>query len=113
MQMDYLIGHHSLAISGYLSWHYMAYPKIHSFVHHLQDHQRHYYEITDRQHYHFTCLSCARVIEFDTPFISQIQQELADEMGVHVKQARLYLEGYCAVCVDEAKGMQPHAGTSI
>jgi len=68
------------------------------------DDQRGYYELADRQHYHFTCLRCGRVIEFDTPLMSQLQQEIADEMGVRVVQARLYLEGYCAVCVDE---MQP------
>jgi Fe2+ or Zn2+ uptake regulation protein len=67
------------------------------------DGQRGYYEIADRQHYHFTCLRCGRVIEFDTPLISQIQQELADEMGVRVNRARLYLEGFCAVCVDAAE----------
>jgi Fe2+ or Zn2+ uptake regulation protein len=65
------------------------------------DDQRGYYETADQQHYHFTCLRCGRVIEFDTPLISQIQEELADEMGVKVVEARLYLEGYCAVCVDE------------
>lgn len=72
---------------------------------HLTRHdQRGYYEIADQQHYHFTCLRCGRVIEFDTPLISRIQQELAAEMGVQVNRARLYMEGYCAVCVDEAEG---------
>jgi Fe2+ or Zn2+ uptake regulation protein len=65
--------------------------------------QRGFYEIADRQHYHFTCLRCGRVVEFDTPLIFQIQKELADEMGVQVNQARLYLEGYCAVCLDETR----------
>ncbi len=67
------------------------------------DEQRGYYEIASQQHYHFTCLRCGRVIEFDTPLITQLQQELADEMGVQVVQSRLYLEGYCALCVDEAE----------
>ena len=65
------------------------------------DDQRGYYEMASQQHYHFTCLRCGRVIEFDTPLIAQIQQELAEEMGVEVLQARLYLQGYCAVCADE------------
>jgi Fe2+ or Zn2+ uptake regulation protein len=69
---------------------------------HLARHEhRGYYEIADQQHYHFTCLRCGRVIEFDTPLMAQMQEELAEEMGVQVVQARLYLEGYCAVCVDE------------
>ena len=62
------------------------------------DDQRGYYEVADEQHYHFTCLSCGRVIEFDTPLIAQIQQTFTQEMGVEVLQARLYLEGYCAAC---------------
>lgn len=64
------------------------------------DDQRGYYEIADQQHYHFTCLRCGRVIEFDTPLIVQIQQTLAKEMGIEVVQARLYLEGYCALCAE-------------
>ena len=77
------------------------------------DDQRGYYEIADQQHFNFTCLRCGRVIEFDTPLITQIQQELADEMGVEVVQARLYLEGNCALCVDEAGNVRPNAGASI
>lgn len=77
------------------------------------DDQRGYYEIADQQHYHFTCLRCGRVIEFETPLITQLQQELADEMGAQVVQARLYLEGYCATCVDQVtenatKQRSPH-----
>jgi Fe2+ or Zn2+ uptake regulation protein len=71
--------------------------------HLARDDQRGYYEIADRQHYHFTCLRCGRVIEFDTPLVTQLQQELADEMGVQVVTARLYLEGYCAVCLDKSE----------
>ena len=63
--------------------------------------QRGYYEITDRQHFHFTCLCCGRVIEFDTPLITQIERDLAYEMGVKVHRARLYLEGFCTECVDD------------
>jgi Fe2+ or Zn2+ uptake regulation protein len=71
--------------------------------HLTRDDQRGYYEIADQQHYHFACLRCGRVIEFDTPLMTQIQQEFAEEMGVDVIQARLHLEGYCATCVDESQ----------
>jgi Fur family ferric uptake transcriptional regulator len=74
------------------------------FIHqrHLTpDGQRGYYEIADQQHFHFTCVGCGRVIEFDTPLITEIQNGLADELGVKVVKARLYLEGYCAVCADK------------
>lgn len=68
------------------------------------DDQRGYYEIADRQHFHFTCVSCGRVIEFDTPLISRIQHEMAQELGVEVLEARLYLEGRCAVCRNDSDG---------
>ena len=71
--------------------------------HLILDDQRGYYEIADRQHFHFTCVSCGRVIEFDTPLITQIQHELAQELGVEVTEARLYLKGHCALCVDKAE----------
>jgi len=69
--------------------------------HLTSDDQRGYYELGDQQHYHFTCLRCGRVIEFDTPHVTQIQQEFSQEMGVQVLQARLYLDGYCPDCIDQ------------
>lgn len=71
--------------------------------HLVPDDQRGYYEIADQQHFHFTCLRCGRVIEFETPLVAQLQQGLAEEMGVQVVQARLYLEGNCAVCLDKGE----------
>jgi len=71
--------------------------------HLVPDDQRGYYEIADQQHFHFTCLRCGRVIEFETPLVTQLQQGLAEEMGVQVIQARLYLEGHCAVCLDKGE----------
>jgi Fe2+ or Zn2+ uptake regulation protein len=65
------------------------------------DEQRGYYEIADQQHYHFTCRQCGRVIEFDTPLITQLQRELTAGMGIQVIGARLYLEGYCAMCAEK------------
>jgi Fur family ferric uptake transcriptional regulator len=66
--------------------------------HLIPDDQRGYYEIADRQHFHFTCISCGQVIEFDTPLIAQLRHELAHELGLEVVDARLYLEGRCAEC---------------
>ncbi len=75
--------------------------------HLMRDGQRGYYEVTNQQHYHFTCLRCGRVIEFDTPLMSQIEQKLADELGLTVVRARLYMEGYCAACAREVRQVQP------
>jgi Fe2+ or Zn2+ uptake regulation protein len=86
--------------------------------HLTRDEQRHSYEIADRQHYHFSCVECGRVIEFDTPLMVQIQDQLASEIGAEVIQARLYLEGYCRECLrrsnrnaDATKEAERHLNT--
>ena len=39
--------------------------------------QKHYYELAAKAHYHFTCLECGRVMEFESPLIEQASHELA------------------------------------
>ena len=66
--------------------------------HRLGEEHCHYEPVRDGPHYHFTCLGCNRVIEFDTPLVAQIQQELTEREGVRVTRAHLHLSGYCAEC---------------
>ena len=44
--------------------------------HHLGQDHGHYEAVGQAPHYHFTCRCCGRVIEFDTPLVSQIGQDL-------------------------------------
>ena len=62
-----------------------------------QDHG-HYEATHDVPHYHFTCLSCSEVIEFDSPLVAQIEQALCAQKGVQVVESLLHVSGYCAAC---------------
>ena len=64
----------------------------------IRDGQRHYYEVTDKIHYHFTCLSCQRVIEFEAPLIEQAVAELAERLNLDIIHTRVHIDGYCPAC---------------
>ena len=66
--------------------------------HRLGEGHSHYESVRGGPHYHFICQGCGRVIEFDTPLVAQIEQELRDREGVLVLGAHLHLSGYCAQC---------------
>ncbi|MDY6877607.1 MAG: transcriptional repressor [Chloroflexota bacterium] len=72
--------------------------------HRLGEEHGHYEAVREGPHYHFTCLDCGQVIEFDTPLVAQIEQELGTQEGVRVTGAHLHLSGYCAQCQTKAGG---------
>ncbi len=62
-------------------------------------HAREHYEPAGAQeHYHFTCLGCHKVIEFQSPKVKRMAVELNRELGVEVAHACICLEGYCRTC---------------
>jgi Fur family ferric uptake transcriptional regulator len=63
--------------------------------------QKHHYEMTARAHYHFTCLGCGRVIEFESALIDRAGHELAERLGLDVVHTRVHLDGYCPDCKHE------------
>lgn len=63
-----------------------------------------HYEAKSEPHYHFTCLGCGKVIEFDTPLMEQIQRKLSEQEGVSITSAHLHLSGYCAECQNKTGG---------
>ncbi|MBL7063308.1 MAG: transcriptional repressor [Anaerolineae bacterium] len=71
--------------------------------HCLGEDHGHYEAVRDSTHYHFICLDCGQVLEFDTPLVAQIGQELSTREGVRVTNAHLYLSGYCAQCQTKAE----------
>jgi Fe2+ or Zn2+ uptake regulation protein len=72
--------------------------------HRLGEEHGHYESVRDEPHYHFTCLSCGKITEFDTPLVAQIKQELSEQTKVRVTSAHLHLSGYCPQCQNNAKG---------
>jgi Fur family transcriptional regulator, ferric uptake regulator len=67
-------------------------------------HQREQFESSPAvEHYHFACLRCAKMIEFESPRVDQICGEVKHEFGVEVIRGWLWLEGYCADCKGKRK----------
>jgi Fe2+ or Zn2+ uptake regulation protein len=66
--------------------------------HRLGEEHGHFEAVRNAPHYHFTCLRCGDVIEFDTPLVTQIEQDLHAQEGVRVVSSQLHVEGYCAQC---------------
>jgi Fur family transcriptional regulator, ferric uptake regulator len=61
------------------------------------DHRREQFESKPTtEHYHFTCIQCGRVIEFESPLIEQLRREVKREFGVEFTHGCLCFEGYCA-----------------
>ncbi len=69
-----------------------------------RDHKREYFEaVGKREHYHFTCLGCGKVLEVETPRIRQAQRELGETLGLIFSHACVCFEGYCASCANHAE----------
>ena len=69
--------------------------------HRLGEGHGHYESVRSGPHYHFTCLDCGKVIEFDTPLVARIQRELSERDGVSIIGTHLHLSGYCAECQEQ------------
>lgn len=61
-----------------------------------QDRSRSYYEIAEDEHFHFTCLDCGKVIEFETDLVAKICEELHEKCGLEVQYTRVHFEGTCS-----------------
>ena len=63
------------------------------------DRVRCYYEIKrSGEHQHLVCQSCGHVIEFDSPLIRKLIEEVEHRNNFSVNKVELYLEGYCQEC---------------
>jgi Fe2+ or Zn2+ uptake regulation protein len=66
--------------------------------HALGESHAHFEAAPEKPHYHFTCLKCGQVIEFDAPQVKQVAQSLSEREGLQVTDVHLFLSGYCAKC---------------
>jgi len=58
-----------------------------------------YYELKrSTEHYHLVCRICGRVIEFESPMVRKLVDEVQRNSDFYVSKAVLYLEGYCRNC---------------
>ncbi|HHS98321.1 MAG TPA: transcriptional repressor [Chloroflexi bacterium] len=66
--------------------------------HRLGEGHAHFEAVQEVPHYHFTCLGCGRVIEFDAPQIAQVVRALSEREHLRITDVHLFLTGYCAQC---------------
>ncbi|TET49426.1 MAG: transcriptional repressor [Anaerolineales bacterium] len=72
--------------------------------HRLGEGHSHYEPVRAKPHYHFTCVECGNVIEFDTPLVARIMRWISRREGVSIASAHLHLTGYCANCARGQEG---------
>ncbi|MCS7281882.1 MAG: transcriptional repressor, partial [Anaerolineae bacterium] len=64
----------------------------------------HFEAIQTGRHYHFTCLGCGEVMEFDAPQVEDALRELAVRARLEVCGVHFFITGYCARCREERDG---------
>ena len=68
-----------------------------------REHGKEQYEATGApEHYHFTCRVCGQVIEFGTPLMAQLREDLRERFGWQLDRSCMCLEGVCAECADHS-----------
>jgi Fur family ferric uptake transcriptional regulator len=64
-----------------------------------REHNREVYEpVGAEEHYHFSCLKCGRVVEFQSGLIDRARKQIAQELGINILHGCACFEGYCAGC---------------
>jgi Fe2+ or Zn2+ uptake regulation protein len=66
--------------------------------HSLGEDHGHFEATPSAPHYHFTCIKCKRVIEFEAPAVKEIVHGLTEQQGLQVTETHLTLSGYCREC---------------
>lgn len=50
------------------------------------------------EYQHVLCKQCGQVIEFESPFISQMIKQLQDELGFNIERVEVCIQGTCRQC---------------
>ncbi|NTU41922.1 MAG: transcriptional repressor [Nitrospirales bacterium] len=67
------------------------------------DRHAHYERVAkDRHHDHMICMSCGRVIEFYSPTLEMLQEELCQRENFRGIRHSLEIMGYCRTCSEKA-----------
>ena len=75
----------------------------------LGEEHGHFEATPEAPHYHFTCLSCHRVIEFSSPQIAEETQQTLESHGIILTDLRLQASGYCSDCREKHKDKEQNA----
>lgn len=58
----------------------------------------HYILFEDGHHHHLICSSCAKVVEFDDCFLSELETQIGHKFNFKIEGHLLELYGLCATC---------------
>jgi len=65
---------------------------------HFDEGQARYEVAGEHHHDHFICDRCAKIIEFENDEIEEMQQRIAEKLGVTLTHHKMELYGVCAEC---------------
>jgi len=63
---------------------------------HLKEEHHHYEGRAVKGHYHLVCLSCGKIMDFDSPEIQRMKEGIQRDKGFEVKGAEI--SGICPSC---------------
>lgn len=65
---------------------------------HLQG-EKHFYERRpQRDHLHMACLSCGKILEFESDLFDRLKGQIQRECQFHILVTRMEIGGYCSRC---------------
>ncbi|MBI4298063.1 MAG: transcriptional repressor [Chloroflexi bacterium] len=65
---------------------------------HLEEEHHHYESRPTTEHYHLVCRGCGQVVEFRSPHVDKLKQEVGQEHRYAILGADVSLVGYCPRC---------------
>jgi len=66
----------------------------------LGEEHGHFEAVQGSPHYHFTCLKCHTVVEFQAPELPEFVRPLLERQGMQVADFHLRVSGLCSNCKD-------------
>lgn len=74
--------------------------------HRLGEVHGHFEATQPTPHYHFTCLKCGRVVEFEAPQVMELARKLCESKGLQITEMHLLFSGYCSECREGDSGCE-------
>jgi Fur family ferric uptake transcriptional regulator len=69
-----------------------------------EDHGHFETKQTGAPHFHFTCLKCGKVIEFQSNQVMKLARQLCEKESLQVVEIHLHFRGYCDRCLPSEQG---------
>ena len=63
------------------------------------DQEHHHYELKDAaEHYHLICSGCGRIVEFHSPLVKELRNQIGREKDFLIERVHIDLVGLCYKC---------------